>query len=73
MTILKVALLGSLRIVFMGSLKAALFVYASLLSDTAFADGVSEGNGRTASYVAPERSSSTSSGPVTPVATDHSR
>jgi hypothetical protein len=40
MNILKLALLGSLRIVFLGSLKVALFVYALLLSDTAFAGGV---------------------------------
>ena len=34
MTILKLVLIGSLRIVFMGSLKVALFVYAIFLSDT---------------------------------------
>lgn len=45
MTILKRALLGSLRIVILGSLKAALFVYTIFLSDTALAGAVPEGNG----------------------------
>ncbi len=45
MTILKLAVLGSLRIAFIGSLKVALFVYALFLSDTSFADAVAEGNG----------------------------
>ena len=40
MTILKLALLGSLRIAFLGSLKVALFVYALFLSDTSFAGAV---------------------------------
>ena len=44
MTILKLAFIGSLRIVFMGSLKIALFLYAIFLSDTPSA-GVPEGNG----------------------------
>ena len=49
MTILKLALLGSLRIAFLGSLKVALFVYALFLSDTSFAGAVTEssGNGNT--------------------------
>ena len=45
MAILKLALIGSLRIVFMGSLKVALFVYAIFLSDTPFAGALPEGNG----------------------------
>ena len=45
MTILKLALLGSLRIALLGSLKVALFVYARFLSDTAFAGAATEGNG----------------------------
>jgi hypothetical protein len=45
MRVLKLALLGSLRIVFLGSLKVALFVYALFLSDTSFAGAVTEGNG----------------------------
>lgn len=53
MTILKRAILGSVRIALLGSLKAALFVYAFFLSDTSFAGGVTEGKGdvaETASY-----------------------
>jgi hypothetical protein len=42
MTVLKLALFGSLRI---GSLKVALFVYALFLSDTSFGGAVIEGNG----------------------------
>jgi hypothetical protein len=45
MTILKLALLGSLRIAFLGSLKVALFLYALFLSDTSFPGAVTEGNG----------------------------
>jgi len=45
MTILKLALIGSLRIVVMGSLKVALLVYAIFLPDTPFAGTVPEGNG----------------------------
>ena len=45
MTTLQRALLGSLRIAFLGSLKVALFVYALLLSDTSFAGAVTESNG----------------------------
>jgi hypothetical protein len=44
-TILKLALLGSLRIVFLGSLRVALFVYVLFLSDTSFAGAVTEDNG----------------------------
>jgi hypothetical protein len=44
MTILKHALLGTLKIVFLGSLKVALFVYALFLSDTTFAGAAPEGN-----------------------------
>ena len=57
MTILKHALLGTLKIVFLGSLKVALFVYALFLSDTTFAGA--EGNGYvgdTAPYTKPEDS-----------------
>ncbi len=57
MSILKLALISSLRIVFMGSLKVALFVYATFLSDTPFAGAVPEGNdyvGDNTSYAAPE-------------------
>jgi len=57
MTILKLVLIGSLRIVFMGSLKVALFVYAIFLSDTPFAGALPDGNGYVgdnASYAAPE-------------------
>lgn len=45
MILLKLALLGSLRIVFMGSLKAALFVYALFLSDMALAGAAPKGDG----------------------------
>ena len=45
MTILKLVLIGSLRIVVMGSLKVALFMYAIFLSDTPFAGAVADGNG----------------------------
>ncbi len=61
MTILKLALLGCLRIAILGSLKGALFVYAIFLSDTSFAGAVIEGNGDvgdTASYGATETSGS---------------
>ncbi len=57
MTILKLALLGSLRIVLLGSLKVALFVYTLFLSETSIAGAVTEGNGHvgdTASCGAPE-------------------
>ena len=37
MNIVKLALLGSLRIALFGALKATLFAYALLLSDTDFA------------------------------------
>ncbi len=53
MSILKHALLGSARLALFGSLKAALFVYAFFLSDTPFADPVTEDKsdvGNTASY-----------------------
>lgn len=43
MNILKLALLGSLRIVFFGFLKVALCAYTLLLPDTAFAGAVREG------------------------------
>jgi hypothetical protein len=46
MTILKLALLGSLRIAVLGSLKLALFVYTLFLSDTTFSGAVTEGNGQ---------------------------
>ncbi len=57
MTILKLALLGSLRIIAFGSLKIGLFVYALFLSDTAVAAVVPEGTryvGDGNSYAAPE-------------------
>jgi hypothetical protein len=44
MTILKHALLGSLRIVFLGTLKFALFAYSLFLCDTAFVGAVPEAN-----------------------------
>jgi hypothetical protein len=43
MNILKLALLGSLRIVFFGFLKVALCAYTLFLPDTAFAGAVREG------------------------------
>ena len=45
MTILKLALLGSLRIALLGSLKVALLVYTLFLSETAIAGAVTEGKG----------------------------
>jgi hypothetical protein len=57
MTILKLALLGSLRIAILGSLKLAFFVYTLFPSDTSFAGAVTESNGDvgdTASYGATE-------------------
>jgi hypothetical protein len=56
-TILKLALLGSLRIAFLGSLKVALFVFALFLFDTSFAGAGTEDNGHVgdaASYGATE-------------------
>jgi hypothetical protein len=44
MTILKRALLGSLRIALLGSIKAGLFTYTFFLTDTALASGGSENN-----------------------------
>jgi hypothetical protein len=60
MNILKLALLGSLRIAFFGFLKVALRAYTLFLPDTAFAGAACEGNGQigdTASYDAPEGNS----------------
>jgi hypothetical protein len=45
MTILKRALLGSLRIALLGSIKVALFTYTLFPTDTALASGGSENNG----------------------------
>jgi hypothetical protein len=45
MTVLKLALFGSLRIAILGCLKVALVVYALFLSDTFFGSAVTEGNG----------------------------
>ena len=45
MKILKLALLGSLRIAFFGALKAALFAYILFLPDSTLASSASEGNG----------------------------
>jgi hypothetical protein len=44
MTIVKLALIGFLRIAFFGSLKIALCAYTLFLSDTAFASAAREGN-----------------------------
>jgi hypothetical protein len=53
MNIVKLALLGSLRIVSFGFLKVALCAYTLFLSDTAFAGTAREGNvGGTASGAA---------------------
>jgi len=60
MNIVKVALLGSLRIVLFGSLKVALWAYTFFLSDTAFAGTAREGNGQASdavSYGPPEGNS----------------
>jgi hypothetical protein len=57
MNILKAVLLATLRIVFFGSLKVALFVYVLFQSDTAVTAAPSDGNvhvGGTASYTAQE-------------------
>jgi hypothetical protein len=61
MNIVKLALLGSLRIVLFGSLKIALCAYTLFLSDTAVAGTAREGNGHvsgTAFEAAPPRSNS---------------
>jgi hypothetical protein len=53
MTILKRALLGSLRIAILGSLKVALFAYTLFLCETSVTSRVAEdngGGGDTASY-----------------------
>lgn len=60
MNIVKLALLGFLRIAFFGSLKVALCAYTLFLSDTAIAGTAREGNGHvggTASCAAPEGNS----------------
>jgi hypothetical protein len=60
MNILKLALLGSLRIAFFGILKVALCAYTLFLSDTAFVGTAREGNGQasdTVSYGPPEGNS----------------
>ena len=57
MNILKLVLLGSLRIAFFGFLKVALCAYTLFLSDTAFAGTAREGNGQASdavSYGPPE-------------------
>ena len=57
MTVLKLALLGSLRIIAFGSLKIGLFVYALFLSDTVVVAMVPEGTryvGDRNSFAAPE-------------------
>jgi hypothetical protein len=51
MNILKLALLGSLRIAFFGILKVALCAYTLFLSDTAFAGTAREGNGQASDTV----------------------
>jgi hypothetical protein len=71
MTILKLALLGSLRIVVLGSLKLALFAYTLFVSDTASVGAAREGNGHvgdTASYTASESNSDANSGQEGPEA-----
>jgi hypothetical protein len=65
MTIVKLALLGFLRIAFFGFLKVALCAYTLFLSDTAFAGAAREGTGPvgdTASYGAPKRNSNANMG-----------
>ena len=60
MNILKLALLGSLRIAFFGFLKVALCAYTLFLSDTAFAGTARKGNGQASdavSYGPPEGNS----------------
>lgn len=55
MNILKAALLGTLRIIFFGSLKAAIFAYTLFLSAAAFTGAAHEDNGHvggTASHAA---------------------
>jgi hypothetical protein len=67
MTILKHALLGTLKIVFLGSLKVALFVYALFLSDTTYAGTAPEGNGYVGdTYTKPEDSANANFGKVEP-------
>src|SRR5580704_2631372 len=51
MNILKLALLGSLRIAFFSILKVALCAYTLFLSDTAFAGTAREGNGQASDTV----------------------
>jgi len=53
MNIVKLALLGSLRIALFGALKATLFAYALLLSDTDFASVAPEGNEHKLSALTP--------------------
>jgi hypothetical protein len=62
MSILKLALLGSLRIALLGSLKVALFVYALFLSDTSPNSRVTEGNGDGGDATSYGAAQSTSSG-----------
>jgi hypothetical protein len=65
MNIVKLALLGSFRIVLFGSLKVALCAYTLFLSDTAFAGTAREGNGNvggTACCAAPEGNSNSNIG-----------
>jgi hypothetical protein len=57
MSILKGALLGSLRIAFFGTLKVTLFVYTLFLSDTVVSALASDGNGP-AGGVTPETQAS---------------
>lgn len=60
MTILKFALLGSLRIIIFGSLKVGLFVYALFLSDTSFTGSVPEDTGHVGESVSSAASGSSS-------------
>ena len=64
MNILKLALLGSLRIVFFGSLKVALCAYTLFLSDTAIAGTARESNGHVGgiAFYAPEGKSNSNAG-----------
>jgi hypothetical protein len=65
MNILKLALLGILRIAFLGSLNGALCVYALFLSDAAVTSAAPEGNGHvggTAPYGAPKGNSNATIG-----------
>ncbi len=76
MTILKQALLGSLRIVVFGALKLSLFAYTLFLTGAAFVGAVSERKdyiGENASYAAPGNSSDANFGKDESTRTIHRR